>query len=193
MEEIPEEEPFLPDVLFNADIGVIKEIPGVNYVVAFRDGLESFHRKRQLYNLKQFFDYLEGLNSDEEAWESFRKKVDAQDEDLKGDFSEILFSFLNTRDAKAKLEALARMFKAVVEEQLSVEVFYDLTHILVTLNARSLQFLASMGRDGFEAAGDIQALTDDGAILIGAGICIREPNKLTITPLGRKLYAYIDK
>lgn len=188
---IPEEEPIIPDIFTDPEYGLLKKAPGLRDLAAIKDTMDEYHRRRHLYHLRLFFEYLDDLTQDENAREKFQERFNAHEN--KAEFVEILQDFLNDREARTKLPILAKLFHEVVEGKLSIDKFYDLTFILDRLNTRSLRFLKEMGNSGFEVLGDIEEYVDDGAILIAAGVCLREPNRLTITPLGRELYNYLGK
>lgn len=184
-----EEEPLLIDAIFSMDYGLIKEAPGIKLLTAFRDGLHEYRRRRELWNLQVFFGSFESIETDEKTRKEFFERFKARED--REDILNVLPEFLADRNAQLRLKILARLMHALVEGELAVERFYDLSEVLEKMNVRSIRFLSTMESAGFEIRGDLDEFTEESSLLVAAGVALREGDMLRVNSLGRELHQYV--
>jgi hypothetical protein len=142
----------LDTVLHSAlDIGPVRDIPVVGWLVKTYDVIKSIREQLYLLKILRFLKGVQGITAEERH--AFAARM-ATDPDYERRVGESVFLLLDRHETADKSELLGRVFKALVRREISEEEFQPYAFIIDRLFLQDLTYLAQHYRSiaDFEAA-----------------------------------------
>ena len=170
------------------DEGVLKDLPFINTIKGFYNIANSIVARHSVKKIITFFQTFNAGVIDPVKFNQFLHKFNT-DNDYRIEVVDTIL-LLNERFLKVeKSKILANLVLAHVNGNLTWDEFSDIGHILDGIHPRCFFILKEMSAQPYWKSQIIRSAPDE-ALVISAGIGLREGSEFIIVELGQKLYNF---